>query len=230
MSVLVYIGSYFSAWCITQTSGNHISWWADSYRQYKRRNIFPGKLNRLRRFQSMNKENCLEEFSLFVFLNNQIFLYILYAYWYIFHPQLSNSKKTYYFNADSISDTEKWIKSKNSTVEFICLQKMHDMNIKQDPILTFLGFLYSILKQFLCPRDQRSGGILILSCLSFFHSLWNFNLANNFWTVSARALIFHLSIPCDETFLWVPLFFTLWPWPDSLTYFFKTLILLITFE
>ena len=29
---------------------------------------------------------------------------------------------------------------------------------------------------------------------------------------------------------WVPLFLTLWPWPYSLTYFFKTLTLLITFE
>ena len=30
----------------------------------------------------------------------------------------------------------------------------------------------------------------------------NVNLANDFWTVSARALIFHMSIPCDKTFLW----------------------------
>ena len=61
---------------------------------------------------------------------------------------------------------------------------------------------------FLCPRDQRSGGILFLSCLSysailsFYPPLWNFNLANNFWTVSAIALIFHMNIPCDKTFLW----------------------------
>ena len=27
--------------------------------------------------------------------------------------------------------------------------------------------------------------------------------------VSARALIFHMSIPCDKTFPWTPLFFTL---------------------
>ena len=59
---------------------------------------------------------------------------------------------------------------------------------------------------FLCPRDRRLGGILFLSCLSFSHSailsfcppLWNFNLANNFWTVSPRALIFHMNIPCDK--------------------------------
>ena len=30
----------------------------------------------------------------------------------------------------------------------------------------------------------------------------NFNLANNLWTVSARALIFHMSIPCDKIFPW----------------------------
>ena len=56
------------------------------------------------------------------------------------------------------------------------------------------------------------------------------NLAYNFWTVSARALIFHMSIPCDKTFSWVPLFFTLWPSPWSLTHFLKILTLLITFE
>ena len=45
------------------------------------------------------------------------------------------------------------------------------------------------------------------------------------------ALIFHINIPCDKTFLWVPIFLKLWPWPWSLThYFFKTLPLLITFE
>ena len=43
--------------------------------------------------------------------------------------------------------------------------------------------------------------------LSFCPPLWNFNLDNNFWTVSSRALIFHISIPCDKTFQWVPFFF-----------------------
>ena len=41
----------------------------------------------------------------------------------------------------------------------------------------------------------------------------NFNLAYNFWTVGAKALIFHMSIPCDKTFQWVPLFF----YPVTLT-------------
>ena len=55
--------------------------------------------------------------------------------------------------------------------------------------------------------------------LLFCPPLWNFNLANNFWTVSARALIFHMYISYDKTFPWVPLFFTLWFWPWSLTHF-----------
>ena len=61
---------------------------------------------------------------------------------------------------------------------------------------------------FYAPEIEDRGGILILSCLSFC-SLWNFNLANNFWTVSARALIFQMNIPCDKTFLWVPLSFNI---------------------
>ena len=64
--------------------------------------------------------------------------------------------------------------------------------------------------------------------LSFCPPLWNYNLAYNFWTVSARALIFHMSIPCEKIFPWVPLFLTLWPWLWSLT-FLKTLNLTYNF-
>ena len=53
------------------------------------------------------------------------------------------------------------------------------------------------------PQDRRSGAYCFcLVChsliLSYCHSalLWNYYLANNFWTLSARALIFHM-IPCD---------------------------------
>ena len=50
------------------------------------------------------------------------------------------------------------------------------------------GFDY---KLFYLP-EIKDGGILFLSCLSFCKSVWNFNLANNFWTVKAKALIFRV--------------------------------------
>ena len=53
------------------------------------------------------------------------------------------------------------------------------------------------------PLRSKIGGhiVLVLSViLSFCHPLWNFNLANNFWTASARALIFHMSIWCEVFF------------------------------
>ena len=61
------------------------------------------------------------------------------------------------------------------------------------------------------PRSKNGGGgcVLFFSCLSFCHSLWIFNLANNFRTVRARALIFNISISYDQIFPWFPLFFTL---------------------
>ena len=34
----------------------------------------------------------------------------------------------------------------------------------------------------------------------------HFNLIYNFWTLSAGDLMFHTSIPCDETLTWVPSF------------------------
>ena len=104
--------------------------------------------------------------------------------------------------------------------------------VKKPPFVLFNDKETNSNCLFLCPRDRRSGGILFLSCLSFCHyvilsSSLKLQLANNFWTVSARALIFHMSIPCDKTFRG---YHYLWPWPWSLTYFLKTLTLRITFE
>jgi hypothetical protein len=48
--------------------------------------------------------------------------------------------------------------------------------------------------------------------------------------VSTRALIFHMSVPCDKTFLTVLKLFTLWPWPWCLTHLLKALTLAINFE
>ena len=97
------------------------------------------------------------------------------------------------------------------------------------PFYSVYGDNYYISKFFIfMPKMEDRGHIVfVLSVilhsviLSFCPPLWNFNLANNFWTVRARALIFHMNIPCDKTFPWVPLFFTLWPWPWSLTHFLK---------
>ena len=36
----------------------------------------------------------------------------------------------------------------------------------------------------------------------------NFNLAYNSWTNIGRAFIFHMCIPPDKTFPWVPIFLT----------------------
>ena len=62
---------------------------------------------------------------------------------------------------------------------------------------------------------------LVTLTLTFDLLLKNFNLGHNFLTRRGRAFIFHIYIPCDKTFPWVPTFLTLWPWPWSLTYFKK---------
>ena len=62
---------------------------------------------------------------------------------------------------------------------------------------------------------------LVTLTLEFDILLKKINLAYNFWIVGVRALIFHMTIPCYNNFPWVPLFFTLWPWPWSMTHFLK---------
>ena len=56
------------------------------------------------------------------------------------------------------------------------------------------------------------------------------DLANRFWTVSARALIFHMGIHCDKIFPFIPTFLTLWHWTRSFAYFLKTLSMQITWQ
>jgi hypothetical protein len=65
---------------------------------------------------------------------------------------------------------------------------------------------------FMLLRSKIGGGAycfcpVFLSVLP--SSTKSFNFGYNFWMVSTRALIFHMSIPCDKTFLWVSKFFTL---------------------
>ena len=59
-------------------------------------------------------------------------------------------------------------------------------------------------KQILLPRDLY---------LDFWPTFEILNFDHNFGTKSDRALILHISIPCDKTFLLIPIFFTKWPWP-----------------
>lgn len=46
-----------------------------------------------------------------------------------------------------------------------------------------------------------------------------FYLADNFWPVNARAMIFDMSISNENPFPLLPTFLSLWPWRCSLTYF-----------
>ena len=112
--------------------------------------------------------------------------------------------------------------------------------------ISFFRFLYlyciisfcsiCLIDIFFMPPRSKIGGhiVFVLSVILLFcHSVLlseTLTLLINFWTVSARALIFHMGIPCDKTFPWVPLFFTLWPLLWILTNFLKIFTLLITFE
>ena len=66
--------------------------------------------------------------------------------------------------------------------------------------------------------------------LTFDLLLKKLNLGYNFWNKRDRAFIFHMCIPCSNTFLSITKFLTSWPWPWLLTYFWKNLTLAITFE
>jgi hypothetical protein len=117
-----------------------------------------------------------------------------------------------------------------------------------DQWLTFFVFLFwcgTIIRKkctllikgwalvFMPPRSKIGRYIIfVLSViLPFCHPTKHFDLGYNFWMVSIRALILHMSsIPCDKTFPWVPKLLTFWSWPWCLTYFWKTLTFAITFE
>ena len=61
---------------------------------------------------------------------------------------------------------------------------------------------------FYAPEIEDRGHFVFVLSVILSSSL-KFNLADNFWKVSSGALIFHMSIPCDKTYPWVPLFFLL---------------------
>ena len=94
--------------------------------------------------------------------------------------------------------------------------------------LRFFTWAFLVIKPFrvyhyFLPCDVT----LTLEIHPFFE---NFNVANIFCTVSARFLVFHMSISSDKTFPWVQLFF----YPVTLTLefysFFENINLQITFK
>ena len=59
--------------------------------------------------------------------------------------------------------------------------------------------------------------------LTFDLLLKKLNLGYNIWTKRDKASILHMFVPFDKTFLSIPKYLTLWPWPWLLTYFWKKL-------
>ena len=69
----------------------------------------------------------------------------------------------------------------------------------------FLNFKFSgtnVWRAIVIPQASTSGMIRV--CVRV-HK--NFNLAYNTWTTIGGAFIFHMCIPCDKTFPWVPKYF-----------------------
>lgn len=101
---------------------------------------------------------------------------------------------------------------------------------------TFVNYIseFQNVCVFMPPRSKIVGHIVLNSILSvilsFCKSVWNFYLANHFWTVIARALIFYLSIPSGKTFPRVPTILTLWSWSWEFDLLFENFCLLKTFE
>ena len=58
------------------------------------------------------------------------------------------------------------------------------------------------------PSCWNQNFYLVTLTLTFDVLLKKLNLDHNFWTKSHRALILHTSIPCDKTFLLIPIFLT----------------------
>jgi hypothetical protein len=92
-------------------------------------------------------------------------------------------------------------------------------------------------RDFICVctlwQDLSVGTIifyLVTLTLKFDPLFKNFNIGHIIWLASDRVFIFHMCVLYDKTFLMVPKFLTMWPWPWSLTHFSKTLTLAILFE
>ena len=90
--------------------------------------------------------------------------------------------------------------------------------------LLYFTWIFSMIRPF---SGYHYFVTLVTLTLEFDPFFENFNLFNNFWTASARALIFQMNNPCDKTFPWVPLFFLLY-YLDLGVFWKLTLLIILT--
>lgn len=93
-------------------------------------------------------------------------------------------------------------------------KKLHaDFGYKPSLFISTFFQTVCVIYIFLMPRDLKTGGMLFLSCQSFYLSvILKLTLFNNsVFKVIVRAFIFHKSIPSYNIFSWVSTVFTAWP-------------------
>ena len=77
------------------------------------------------------------------------------------------------------------------------------LRVLKNLVLVFKGVEVTGWVFFYSPEIDIGGQIVFVLSVILSSSL-KLILANNFWKLSARTLIFHMSIPCDRTFPLVP--------------------------
>ena len=87
--------------------------------------------------------------------------------------------------------------------------KASTYNFKTFKMFNEFVVMLIFMPQIMLPRSKYFCPVCHSVIQSFRKFVWNFNLANNFSTVKARALIFHLSVSSAKTFPWVPSILTL---------------------
>ena len=70
------------------------------------------------------------------------------------------------------------------SLSLVCLRKSDKFSSTVHP--SFSLCIWMLILYISVPPRLKIGGRLFLSCFSFCNSVWNFILANNFWTVNAR--------------------------------------------
>lgn len=103
---------------------------------------------------------------------------------------------------------------KNSVFEKQNTKKLHaDFGYEPSIFISTFFQTVCVIYIFLMPRDLKTGGMLFLSCQSFYLSvILKLTLfTNSVFKVIVRAFIFHKSIPSYNIFSWLSTVFTAWP-------------------